>query len=297
MKFTYKLPALLMLVLLAFTSFQCSKEQKSEAGSAIISAQQLAADPSFVEMVKTKLTIEGILYRKLRAAHSDEVRRQQIEAIAVLLKQPTQASVLSAVQKMGFENATQFVELTSGLMKKSYEVQQRFKGYNKLLTTAQLAEAYQLSVPLQGLMYTSYLVQEETRWGKKTAAGRTADYGQGQFCPDCHYNNCDECDGGGGGGGGGSNPACGQCLSEYDARTTRISQQLYDDIVDGCGYYLFVPDVDNFLRSCFGSANNPNPSQACQEAACAANAYYAYIARIHANEVDLGQCYTANRCN
>jgi len=271
-----------------------------EVTPSLLSAKQLAADTSFVKMVEANTQLTGILYGRLRDMHTDKERGELQVRVESLLKQKTNASVLQAIKEMGFTSPAQFTALTSELSVRAHQVQARFGDYSKRTGQTSLVEAYQLSVPLKSIAEAQF-------WNKNgsLSSGKRQNQtlGLGGVCPNCHYNNCNDCGGDGGGGGGidfpdiggedpnsGGSSACqSNCSRQRDIAISDARTYLDNDIRQSCGAGVYY--TDEFLYSCFNDPANPNQSTACQQAACAANAYYLFQSRMKNAEDGFVNCY------
>lgn len=180
----------------------------------LVSAEQLAADTSFVRIALTSNTFQTVVYNALRDAHSQLLRRQTDIRVQHLLGANQQDSLLLAIKLLGFKEPMQFL---SGLGKIGVANKQlKVKGIDLAkLPSDIIAKAYSIVSVKTAYRYPPIL--PSTSSAKKLAIGSptTQDYTTG-ICELCFLNNCDECgdfggqnkvdngDNHGGGGGGGA---------------------------------------------------------------------------------------------
>jgi len=257
----------LLFLLLPALPFSCTKEKTPELTPSSVTAQQLAADASFVRMVEANTQLTGILYGKLRGLGADEARREMMTRVRGLLGNPTNANVLRAMQGMGFETPAQFAALTNELLRSSHEVEERFGEYRKRTDGKVLDEAYRLSLRLGNATLTQY-------WFRAKAAQRSP--GQGTFCPECHFNNCDDCNSG-----GGSSEAClNNCLAQKEIALLHANTLLIDDMFRYCGGW---GSALQYLEACFMDPSCPKVSREMQ-------VYLTFMERVQNFENSASQC-------
>jgi hypothetical protein len=143
------------------------------------SAENLAADTSFIELVRVNKKVVGILDHKLKTLGNKQAREQQSKKIAAIHNQKdiTNADFLILVHELGFKNIKEFAELLSETYKRNEEL--KLKGIDLgSLNKEVYSKAYK-------------------------AAADKLDFGVASYdvCVECPFNNCNECWGSGGLGG------------------------------------------------------------------------------------------------
>lgn len=164
----------MLLVLLG----QCTSDRPQNLIAPRLTAEQLASNADFVEIVKITNHFQDVLYNNLRSAHSQRVRDASLRRISAMLShQDNKDSVVMAIRKMGFSDISRFLlDLNQANL---FNSKLQRKGIK--LTQIQpdlLAEACGLAS--EGL-------------GHKYPTVSPDPLGRDDICEECNFNNCNEC--------------------------------------------------------------------------------------------------------
>ncbi len=249
----------------------------------ITSAEQLAADTSFIEEVKINRRITKILFNQLRLLGNNEARRQQSATITRLLNERGKVNhAKELAEQFGFANENDFNQSTYSLFKRRIELDNHYQNFDKLDRSV-LQEAYSQAIAKLEL-----------------SRPQTNDFG---ICAECPFNNCSECFGERGGGQGG-------CLSCVDApgggggtncrnacNSIRISSRNVAELTIVAELSLACPGVTievTELALCLGPVA-AGAGGTCTYLFCASSAYVIYLNNISLAENNYTVC--VNGCN
>ncbi|HET9502341.1 MAG TPA: hypothetical protein VFO93_02285 [Hymenobacter sp.] len=161
----------MLLVLLG----QCTSDRPQNLIAPRSTAEQLASNADFVEIVKITNHFQDVIYNNLRDAHSDKVRQLNSQRINSLLNnRQNKDSLILAINYLGFKDFNQFlVDLNK---------------INSLGVKLNKSGICLAKVPSQVLIESFATASKELGHTYPVIFARG-----GGFCPDCHFNNCDEC--------------------------------------------------------------------------------------------------------
>lgn len=191
MKLASKGKAILALLVLLITA-QCSEDKPdmkpSISASAVVqstvlpSAQQLAANADFAELVTLTHSFGDIVYNNLRDARSERVRTAKSKRLNVLYQYSNNKDSLTlSLRLLGFEDLNQFAtnfNRFGALGAKLSAAGIRLQSFPPDL----LLKAFELTSKAQNHKYPNIFASPYARGG-------------GGICYNCHFNNCDECAG------------------------------------------------------------------------------------------------------
>ena len=156
----------------------------SASASRLTEIDRLPQDSSFVKLIEVNSKIANILYANLRKLGNDKARDKQTENVRRLLSKRdlSQGEFGILVKELGFKNEREFVMLTKEVFIRRLELNERYGSINSID---------------KELIKKSY---DKVKKNKKDSPIYTL--GEGGFCVECPFNNCDECTASSGGGSG-----------------------------------------------------------------------------------------------